>query len=180
MGKVINFVLFQVCWIACVWGAAVGAWWLGVVAVTIFASLELARSPARGRELLLIAVLAVIGFTIDTGYVVSGLLEYASPVPSAAVAPAWIVALWVSFGLTLNRSLAWLAGRHWLSAICGLVGGPLAYWIAIDTWGAGVFLAPRWQALMVIGVAWALATPLLVDLARRIAPPRPLPAPQVA
>lgn len=166
MNNLINFVLFQVTWGAAVWGAAQGYWWLGPVAVIVFAAVELLRSPDSTRELKLIAIVLVLGFAIDTAYIQLGLLEYASPVPWTSVAPVWILALWVGFTLTMNRSLKTFRDKPVVGALFGLIGGPFAYWIAIEVWDAGAFTASLPLALGVIGVAWGIATPILFHLAR--------------
>ncbi len=168
---IINFVAFQLCWIGAVWGAANGIAWLGPVAVALFAGWELSKSRSRQQTLKWIVVVALLGFAIDTGYRQLGLLNFASPWPSTAVAPIWIVAMWVSFALTIDSSMRWLEGKPMLAAGFGLFGGPLAYWVAIEVWGAGTFAAPMWLSLAVIGVAWAVVTPLLFVVCRAITQP---------
>lgn len=167
--RIVNFLLFQICWMACVWGAARGMGWLGPVCVAVFAAIELPRMAHPAREVLLLLTVAVLGTLVDTSYLAMGLVEYASSTTSG-VAPLWITGLWVSFALTLNRSLDWLAARPLLAASLGLLGGPLAYWIAFAVWGAGRFVGDTWLALLIIGVAWALITPLLFVLAARLVP----------
>ncbi len=158
---IINFVAFQICWLAAVWGAANELGWLGPAGTLLFLAFELSRSTDRARDLRFLGVVAVIGLIVDTGYRQLGLIEYASPWPSAAIAPLWIVTMWICYGLTINSSLKWLNGNHWLGAAFGLIGGPAAYWIAAEIWGAASFTAAMPLALAVIGIAWAIATPAL-------------------
>lgn len=168
MNMIINFIAFQVCWVACVWGGAQGYWWLGPVSVLAFAAWELARARNPMLDIKLLAAVIVIGFIIDSAYIQAGLLRYATPVPFAGLAPVWIVAMWAGFALTLNHSLAWLKRNRWLAVAFGAGGGPLAYWIAGKAWDAVFFTDQRMVlALVVIAVVWAVATPLLLALASR-------------
>jgi hypothetical protein len=89
-------------------------------------------------------------------------------VPGSGVAPIWIVALWCAFALTLNHSLSSLKRHPALAALLGLAGGPLAYWIACHAWKAVHFDDTTVATLVALGLAWALATPLLLWLATRL------------
>ncbi|MEM1089407.1 MAG: DUF2878 domain-containing protein [Pseudomonadota bacterium] len=166
MNVFLNFVAFQICWIACVWGGAHGYWWLGIVAVALFAVWEMTRSHSAAADLKLLSVVLVLGIVVDTMYVQLGLLTFATPVPSEQLAPVWIWAMWVSFALTLNHSMAWLKGKTLLAVVFGAIGGPFAYWIAASAWDAA-FINPDKVLLAygVIGVAWAALTPALLKLA---------------
>lgn len=164
----LNFLFFQICWCACVWGGAQGHWWLGLVAVALFGAYEFARSEAWAADLKLVLLVLVAGIVLDSFYVQAGLLRYATPVPVDTIAPVWIWAMWVSFALTLNHSMAWLKGKTWLAVAFGAIGGPLAYYIAGRAWDAVFFDTSRLALVFgVIAVAWAIATPLLLKLADR-------------
>ncbi len=165
MKIVLNFVFFQLCWVACVWGGAQGYWWLGPAAVLAFLCWELLVSHNPVDDLKLVAVVAVIGLLVDSGYVMAGLMQFATPIPSSELAPIWIVAMWVSFALTLNHSMAWLKGKETMAVVFGALGGPFAYWIAWAAWDAVEFTGPLAVVLGVVGVVWAVATPLLLRLA---------------
>jgi hypothetical protein len=97
----------------------------------------------------------------------TGWASYAASWPSAEVAPAWILALWVTFALTFTQSLAWLQTRLGIAALLGLIGGPLAYLGASRGWHAVTLADPSWHALLWLSFGWALATPVLAWLARR-------------
>jgi hypothetical protein len=83
------------------------------------------------------------------------------------MAPAWILALWVTFALTFSQSLRYLQSRLWLAALLGLLGGPLAYLGAARGWHVVTFAEPAWRGLLALALGWALATPALAWLARR-------------
>ena len=88
----------------------------------------------------------------------TGLLQYIGTDGAAWVAPAWIVAMWVLFGTTINHGLSWLK-RHWaLSVSFGLFGGPMAFY-AGSKMGAVQF-TDTLMALAVLGAGWAVLLPL--------------------
>ena len=115
----------------------------------------------------LLAAAALTGLLLDTLFLQFGVLDYAHPLPSSEMAPFWIVVMWMNFALTLNLSMRWLQGRYALAAVLGLVGGPLAYIAGVEL-GAADWGMDMTSALVVIGIAWALAVPLLSGFARRM------------
>jgi hypothetical protein len=165
MPLIVNFVVFQVAWFLSLKGAAIGYPWFGVVAVLAFLALEMSFGRHPWTDARIAAIAALGGVVFDTLFVQLGLLRYASPEPFDWAAPYWIPAMWANFGLTLNSSLGWLHGRPALAAILGAVGGPLAYLAGVRI-GAATVIAPAPVAYGAIGLAWGLATPALLWLAR--------------
>lgn len=163
-----NIVCFQLVWMATVGGAAQGLWWAGPLAALAFAAWQVPLSPAPRADLKLMAIAAAAGFVIDSALVLSGLLSFSTPVPWDFAAPIWIIALWVAFALTLNHSMDSLKRRPVLAVLLGLLGGPLAYWVAAQVWNAVDLNGSALLALTVIGLVWALITPLLLALAERL------------
>jgi hypothetical protein len=76
-------------------------------------------------------------------------------------------ALWLGFASLPNGSLTWLQGRTGLQMLLGLVFGPLAYWTGAKM---GAATMPETNALLIIGLAWALAFPVIMMLAAAISP----------
>jgi hypothetical protein len=157
--KVANFIAFQAAWFAAVLGAAQGMPWLGVIAVPLALALHLALSPAWRPELLLALAAAATGFVFDSILIAAGMF---SPVPYILPSPfssLWMVMLWVNLATAMNVSMGWLRGRYKLASLLGAIGGPMAY-----TSGAklGAMTAmPGPTGLAAIGLAWAIALPLL-------------------
>lgn len=160
-----NVVGFQLVWMAAVGGAARGWWWLGPLALLLFAAIQLRLSEQRSSDLRLLALCAVFGFLLDSSWVWLGLMQFSTPWPWTQAAPAWIVAMWCGFALTLNHSMSSLQQRLWLGALLGLFGGPLAYLAAERAWQA-VQLQSGWMPHLALGLAWAVVTPVLLRLAR--------------
>lgn len=165
-----NAIGFQLVWFAAVAGAAKGWWWSGPLALLGFAAWQLSASRGRRADLLLMLGAAVLGFLIDSLWVRLDMMRFSAPLPWSGVAPIWIVAMWMGFALTLNHSLAGLKSHLWLAALLGLVGGPLAYGVAEHHWSAVTLGAPSWRVLLVLGMAWAIVTPLLLRAAMRLDP----------
>ncbi len=173
MNVILNVVFFQITWMACVGGAAAGMWWLGPLILLAFCAWQLSVSRHRLADVQLMLIAGVIGMVADTLLVQAGLLRFAAPVPWPQLAPIWIIALWMAFALTLNHSLAALRSRLWLAAAFGLVGGPLAYWIAIRVWAGAEFSGSPMLALLALALIWAVVTPVLLMLATRLSGPLP-------
>jgi hypothetical protein len=167
--NLINAAAFQAIWFLCVYGGASGSWWLGPVAVLCFALWHIPRSANPRGELVLAACATAVALAVDSTYILIGFLSYPHSGPWTGVAPVWIIALWIGFALTLNHSLSWLHGRPVLAALLGGVGGPFSLWTGASVWGAVEFTAATPVVLAVLGVVWAVLTPLLAGLSRLIA-----------
>ena len=162
---VLNVIVFQLGWFACVLGAAHDRPWSGSAVVALLVAIHLTTAARPAAEARLVAVALVIGVVWETLLLACGWIEYPSGVIWAGVAPLWIVMLWALFAITLNSSLGWLKGRLLVAAVFGAVGGPLAYWGGMRL-GALVFVEPLF-AVIALAVGWAVLTPLLVVLAQR-------------
>lgn len=164
-----NLLGYQAAWFAAVWSAGRGEAWIGMLACLAFVAWQWHASRVRMADARVLLAALGCGLLVDGALAASGLLLYASPQP-ALPAPAWIVALWGAFALTMNHSMAWFAPRPWLAALFAAVGGPLAYLGAARGFDAVAFPAPAWPALAVLAIAWAVALPLLLRIGNRPAP----------
>lgn len=166
MAVAANFLLFQAGWFACVLGAARGFPWQGALVALLIAAFIVLRSAHPRAELALVAAAVAAGFAFDSALALSGWVDFAGAVPAPLLAPVWMVALWALFATTLNVSLRWLRDWPALGVLFGALGGPVAYY-AGERLGALRFADPL-AGLAAVAVGWALATPLLVALARRL------------
>lgn len=164
----INLILYQATWVAAVAGAGRGLWWPGLVVLGVFAVVQLSLSQWRRADVCLFIGVSLLGFVLDSTFVQFGLMKFQAPVPWPGLAPVWMVALWTSFALTLNHSLAFLQARPLLSALLGATGAPFAYWAAGRGWHAVEF--PLGVAPMVgaTAILWALLMPLLSRMSLRL------------
>ena len=166
MAVAVNFLLFQAGWFACVLGAARGFPWQGALVALLIAGFIVFRSRRPREELALVAAAALGGLVFDSALAQSGWVDFEGAVPTASLAPVWMVVLWALFATTLNVSLRWLRDWPALGVLFGAVGGPVAYY-AGERLGALRFADPM-LGLTAVAVGWALATPLLFALARRL------------
>jgi len=162
---ILNFVLFQAAWFACVLGAANQMPWLALGVVLAIVAGQLFFAPQPSKELLLILSAAVIGAVVDQGFLMGNIVQYHSHGWSSAIVPVWIIALWIGFSSTLNVSLRWLRGRYVIAFLFGAIGGPMAY-IAAEKLGA-VTITPQTSSYIVLGLAWAFVTLLLLTLSQK-------------
>jgi hypothetical protein len=165
MKLLINLVLYQVCWLACILGGANGMPLLGIAVVGLAAVYHLYSAPAPRPEFMLLVIAGVIGSAWDSMLVAAGWLVYPSGTLLAGTAPYWITALWVAFATTFNVSLRWFRPRLLLAAALGAVGGPLAF-LAGERLG-GVVFADHAAAITALALGWALLMPLMLVLAKR-------------
>ncbi len=165
-----TFLIFEAAWFACVLGAAHGQMGWGIAAVAVSIAWQLGGSNRRGVDLTLMAVAFGVGLAWDTLLSQAGLVVYASPAPLAAVAPLWILALWIQLGSILREPLRWLHGRPWFGVALGAVGGAVSYAAAARI-GACSFRDPV-VALGVLAAGWGILLPALLYLAQCMDPSR--------
>ena len=81
--------------------------------------------------------------------------------------PMWMGGLWLVFGTSLPAFEPFLSKHFWLTPVLGIVGGVGAYTSA-GTFGAvELGEAGRLTMVILVGLLWATAFPLLVHLAKR-------------
>ena len=164
MRNLINLACFQAVWWSSILGAAAGCPWTGVlVAALVLPSWWLYSARPR-QEASVAAGAAVLGWCLDASLVGLGSLAFPAAAQLGSPVPVWMVALWAGFAATLSTSLAWLRNKPAAAALFGAVGGPLAY-EAGRRLGA-VELGPN--GLAAVAAEWAIATPVLGWLARRL------------
>ena len=157
-----NFVVFQVAWLSSVIGGAQQMPWLGPVTVGVALALHFRAARKPFEEVLLVVTCALIGAAFDSFLVAAGWVTYKSGLFSSYLAPYWIITMWMLFATTLNVSMRWLRGRTLLAATFGLFGGPLAY-ITGEKLG-GIELSSPVEAVIALGVGWAVMMPILIKL----------------
>jgi len=153
---IVNAVLFQLGWFACVLGDAP---WLAVVAVAVLVHLCWVSSWAAEGKLLVTVFL--FGSALDSFLLNLGLFDFgAVDGEPRRLIPLWLALLWLLLATTLNHCLAWTARPWWRASLLGAVAGPLSYLAGARL--AGVELPyGTWPSLTVLAVIWALVLPAL-------------------
>lgn len=164
-----NLLAFNAVWLAAVAGASAGHGWAGPAAATLFIVIHSVCVRGATIDLKLAAVAVAMGLVLDSALAASGLARYASPGHWPAVAPLWILSMWLGFALTLRHGLGWLRGRFWVAVSFGALGGPLAYWLAATRFAAVELSGP--SVYIVLALGWGFVTPLLLQCAQTFGPP---------
>jgi hypothetical protein len=161
-----SIAIFEAGWFACVVGAARGATGAGIAAVLGAIAWQVGTSRRRAIDITLMLVAICIGIAWDTALARMHVVVYASPLPFAGFAPAWILALWAQLGSVVREPMSWLHGRWWLALPLGAVGGAASYAGAARL-GACSF-PDKVLAMQVLAAGWAVFMPLLAELARHL------------
>lgn len=162
MANLWNFIQFQVGWFGLVLSAAAGKPYVGIALMLALAMVHLRWFATPSEALTLLAVTS-LGWVWESLFHLSGLIAFPGYSGSALTAPFWMAMLWLNFATVLNHSLKWLHNRVFLSALCGAVGGPLAFWAGAEM-GAAV-LPKGGISLLALSLAWGLLLPLMVFVA---------------
>jgi len=167
----LNFVVFQTAWFACVLGAAHAATGWAWVAAGVTLAVHVAWRGAAARTLLRLATVAALGVLGEFALVGVGALRFPGDDVAGTLlgVPAWIAALWLVFATTFEGCLAWLRPRLGLAALLGLVGSPASYFSAVKL-GAVELAGPALPSLAWTGAVWALSLPACLALSARLEP----------
>lgn len=161
--NVINFVLFQAGWFACVLYPGLAA--VGFVILIIAFHLAFI-SQARMSELQFIGAGTVLGGLLDGLWFNTGVLD--NGVSGFQLTPVWILGLWAAFTTTLSHSLSWIGGKPWLPYVCAPVAGPFAYWSASKL--GAVQMPDLTLSLAALALGWLVVFPLLLYIRKTLYP----------
>lgn len=153
---VADLVVFHFAWFGIVWGGGHGV--PALVAISLLAQMlvHLGLSPFPGREALWALVVGGLGWGLDSLLGIGGVYTFPS-----ALAPVWLLCLWIAFATTIEPGLIWFRGRLAWAALLGAVAGPFSYEMGARLgalhWGVTPPLG--WAVLALV---WAVALPLMV------------------
>ncbi|WPC05924.1 DUF2878 domain-containing protein [Pseudomonas benzenivorans] len=154
---IVNALLFQLGWLACVLG---GGPWLWLVLPILAVHLLWTASWAAEGKLLLSVFLA--GSALDSFLLNLGVFDFGEP---RTLIPLWLALLWLLLATTLNHCLAWTAQPWWRGSLLGAVGGPLSYYAGAQLAGVGLPYG-TWPTLALLALLWALVMPVLHGFAK--------------
>ena len=166
MSKVVNIVLQQSGWFACVLGAAWGRPWLGAAIALLLVAIHVALVKERGPELRLILAAGLLGTVLDSIQGRLGVVQFQAGYYVGWLCPLWITVLWMQFATLLHFAADWMAKRYLLATVLGAVGGPVAFYGGVRL-GAATLHPNLPFALAALALEWAVAMPLLVWLGDR-------------
>jgi hypothetical protein len=162
---VANFIVSQLCWFACVLGAAQGQPRFGTTCVVVAVIWHLAIVRRPWDELRLVASAVVLGMAFDAAVLSSGAITFPNGQWLLGLSPHWMQAMWAVFAISLNVSLRWLRTRLWLTALIGAVVGPMSFMAGVRLGGAAFVDMPLAMGLLALG--WGAAMPALAALSKR-------------
>ena len=166
MSRLVNFVLYQSGWFACVLGVAWNLQWLGIGIALCLVGLHFWLATDRSLQFKLSLTAAVFGLIVDSGQLWAGVFTFPRGSVVDWLPPPAIAVLWLQFATTFRYSMSWLSRRYVICACFGLVGAPLAFF-AGERLGAVEFLSPRLINFAILGLVWSFAVPLLVFISDR-------------
>lgn len=161
MNIFINIGIYQIIWFLCVYLENMGAF----LSVPLLL-LHLYITPCRIDDLKLMGTMLVLGVVVDGILHSYGFVSYnvtAQPIP------IWLAVIWLSFATLPHHSLGWLKGHYLISALLGLLFGPLAYLGGVKL-GAAYFNQSLTLSLIILSVIWTCVLPLSVYMAESIRP----------
>lgn len=161
----INAVLFKCLWLSCAFGTAKGLLWPAVIAFLALCIYQLWPSRRHPADFKVLAASLMLGILCDTVWIQSGMLEFTDARPWKEASPLWILLLWMGFALTINHCLSWLKSNWGLTALMGLIGGPMSY-IAGAKIGALTFHASTLKLTIALAIAWAISMLILVKVGK--------------
>lgn len=160
---VINIILFQIGWFACVLTAASNQPLVGAIISLFIIVSHVLISKQYKQEIRIIVIAMIIGLFWDSLIVSAGWITYTSGMLNDFIAPYWIVLMWALFATTLNYSLSWMKEKLLLSVVFGAIAGPLAYYAGMKL--GAVEFTNETNALVALSIGWAIFTPSLLKLA---------------
>lgn len=163
---VLNIVMFQVGWFACVLSAAANEPWTGIVLVMLIVSLHITFYTDKLTYLRFLLFATLIGSTWDSFLTGLSIFNFDSGMLFPWLAPSWIIAMWLLFATTIDISFRWLRDKYWLASITGAIAGPLPYF-AGESLGA-VHITDPLMTLVFLVVGWSILFPLLVRTAQML------------
>jgi len=158
--NILNLLMFQAFWFACVLGGNL----IAAMALVCFGLLysRLVGNPLKQWKALL--AILVCGGLVDTLMAYTHIITFNAADPE----PLWLAFLWLGFATLFFHGLQWLRKFSLpLIALLGAILGPLTYW-------TGALLSdnsfPSGLTLFIISyaIAWAILLPLFTHIPRLV------------
>ncbi len=156
MRKLINFILFYVGWVLCIFYHSFN---IGLI-VLCLALISALVSNYKPKEMGLILLLAGVGFLNDLLAVSFRIFEFSYTKTFLEWSNIWLFSLWVIFLTTFNSSLA-LFKRYNLAiiSVAGAIGGTISYYAALQV--GVIYTQDISRTVTYLIINWAILFPLL-------------------
>lgn len=157
----VNLLVFQAGWFACVMGGSVPAV-LYTMGALLFHWAFIMRSL---REWLVILGIALLGIGWDVLMTDAGVIRFQEP--GLLGLPLWFVCLWLLFATTLSHGFRWLHRRLLAAALLAAVIAPANYLVGSRIGDAHI-AQPLLHSLVLMALGWGVLFPLGLYWSRRI------------
>ena len=165
MNKLINAVLFQLGWWACVLSVSQNLELLAIIFCTCLVGAHLYANHDRKKDLQLLVMCVPIGVAFDTLLEALNIMSFYGWA-LGFLSPFWLWMVWILFVLTLNHSLSFI--KHVpvvFTALLGLIFGSGSYIAGAKLGAASVQMDG--SSPLLIALLWAVLLPSLVWLSKR-------------
>ena len=155
MMVILNIVLLNVLWFACVLGASNGLLWPAVACLFVLLMVTYIYEDINKKDFQVIVFSLLFGGIIDGFLHASGLLVYASPFHQLSyLPPVWILFLWIGFAASIKIGMKWFLDNPILGVLVMTIGSPLSYFSASKLGAVQFGNMP--DAMIVIALGWML------------------------
>lgn len=162
-----HFLLLQLLWPAAVLGATRELLWPAVLVLLAMPIWTAARGLGVRLDLRLAISGLLVGIIFELFLIGGGLIHY-SMQPGPGWPPLWILVLWAGFSLNLRHCMDWFRHHPWLACLFGFFGAPFSV-VAGVSLGAATAPLGLIPLALAYGLGWALAMPLMSQLALSVA-----------
>lgn len=162
--KAFFILIYYLCWFTCVLSAAHHYQWLAFAVFLPISLLQIFWMCRYDKDFFFfLGLVTGSGILIDSLLGIAGFMTFmANPWP-IAIAPLWIMVLWLNFSIVYFSCLQFLFKRYVLISLLAFSGFPIAY-LAGAHLGAAQFTYGLASSLL-LGVIWAVVLPLLTVFA---------------
>jgi hypothetical protein len=159
---IFHTIAYYLSWLLCLYLAAHGAGTIGACIVVAITALQICwqfyfRLPSHGL-LRFVLYLTLLGSSIDTLLLWSGLIKFASNPFTIYFTAPWMSALWFSFAVTIFVTMHRFFKFKLMMSLLALPGFMISYALGAK-FGAASF-PNGYMTCILIGVIWALLLPL--------------------
>lgn len=157
--KIYDLIGFKICWVMCAFSTKWGLPYLGPIITLIFILGHLMIVKFKLRDIKIISLAVMLGLIIDSIFFQFNLINYEGGILSKfKIAPFWILSMWGGFAVTLLYTLNTIKKRYAISALIGVIGGPLSYNAGVQI---GSITINGSIAYVSLAISWGLIIPLL-------------------
>ena len=164
-------IVYYIAWFACIILAARGYVWISPLIVIAGVGLQLYWQYQTGRTLkglwILLSIVVSLSTLIDSALVYKGVVIYsANPLAPYFTSP-WMIAIWISFTVTLYATLSRLFDHLFLLGFLSCIGFALAFRVG-GSLGAAFFPYGNNTTCLLVGVIWSLSIPFCIYCYQKI------------